>query len=341
MSETVKNKRWIKGVDSIRFILALIVLLSHFEDPYMKLCLQSPSQPVRIIGFLLANVFDGTAAVIAFFIISGFVIHYANKSGIKSLSTFYIRRFSRIMIPLLVIYLIGIKFNHPDKSVIWSLICELIYYAIYPLLFKIKASWFNKFLCCYIIAAICVGIKAHSAVSALFTQSNADYPMYYWQLGIAYTWIIGLPVWLLGALIAENIDKLKSVSFSKILLFRIAVFALSFLLNVAKVYWNLSYLLSMNIFAILLFKWIEAEIIYYKNKQPIGLLEYMGKFSYSLYLCHPLIYAILMLNISSTLITYPLIISITILSAYLFYLAVERPSHLLAIKLTTKQKIDI
>jgi peptidoglycan/LPS O-acetylase OafA/YrhL len=341
MGIAVKNNKWIKGVDSIRFILALVVLLSHFDDPYMKLCLQSSSQPVKILGLFLANTFDGTAAVIAFFIISGFVIHYANKDGIKSLSTFYIRRFSRIMIPLLVIYLIGIKFNHPDKSVIWSLICELIYYAIYPFLFRIKTSWRNKFIFFYIIAAIVIVVKAHTAVSALLTQSNTDFPMYYWQLGVLYTWIIGLPVWLLGVLIAENIDELKSVSLSKIVLFRTSVFIISVLLNIGKTYWNLSYLLSMNIFAILLFKWLEAEIIYHKNKQPVWLLEYMGKFSYSLYLCHPLIYAILILIMGNTLVTYPLIILITILSAYLFYLAIERPSHLLAIKWTTKPKTDI
>jgi len=341
MSVEVKNKTWIKGVDSIRFILALIVLLSHFDDPYRRLCLQSTSEPIRLLGNFLANAFNGTAAVIAFFIISGFVIHYANKDGIKSLSTFYIRRFSRIMIPLLMIYLIGIKFNHPDKSVIWSLICELIYYAIYPFLFKIKTSWLNKFIFFYIIASIVIVVKAHSAVSALFTQSNTDFQMYYWQLGVLYTWIIGLPIWLLGVLIAENIDELKSISFNKILLLRISVFVVSILLTIGKTYWNLSYLLSMNIFAFLLFKWFKAEIIYYKNKQPIWLLEYMGKFSYSLYLCHPLIYTILLIGMGSTLFTYPLMIVITIFSAYLFYLAVERPSHILAIKWTTKQKTDI
>ena len=328
------NKKWFKGVDSIRFILALIVVLSHFDDPFINILTHSANKLIQLSGLFLANAFDGTAAVIAFFVISGFVIHYPNKNGIKDLKTFWIRRFLRIFIPLIVVFLIGIKFNHPDKAVIWSLICELIYYALYPLLSVIKIKWLYKFIAAYIVALVVIVIGAHNDVSSFFKQTDVHYHSYYWQLGIYITWLVGLPVWLLGVLIAEHIDKLETISFSKVLLYRISIFTLSCFLIIGRSYLYLSYILSMNVFALLIYKWLQAEIVYFKTRQPNALLEKMGKFSYSLYLCHPIIYLLLSIWITKNAVTYPLFIALTIVISYLFYIAVEKPSHLLAVRLT-------
>src|SRR5579862_5686862 len=129
--------RWFYGVDSIRFVLAFIVMLSHFDNVYADALKHSPNILLQYAGFFLANAFDGIAAVIAFFIISGFVIHYPNKNGIPDLKEFLIRRFLRILIPLSFVLIIGNWFNHPEKTVVWSLSCELIYYGLYPFLSKI------------------------------------------------------------------------------------------------------------------------------------------------------------------------------------------------------------
>jgi len=56
----------------------------------------------------------------------------------------------------------------------------------------------------------------------------------------------------------------------------------------------------------------------------------MGAFSYSLYLCHPMMLVILKLIIPINIYTYPFFLGLTVLTAYLFYLIVERPSHRLA-----------
>jgi len=337
MDEIVTDsKKWFKGIDSLRFILALIVLLSHFKDPFSTRLIDSPSHTVRIFGYFLDNAFDGTAAVIAFFIISGFVIHYPNKNGILNVKKFWIRRFVRIFIPLIVVYLIGIKFGHPDKAVVWSLICELIYYAIYPFLVKIKISWFHKFLIAYVVAAILIIAGAHHDVASFFKQADSKYHGYYWQLGIFLTWLVGLPVWLLGVLLAEHIDKLNTISFSKVLLYRTGIIILSCFCTLAKVYLFTSYILSMNLLAIFIYKWLQAETIYFKTRQPAQWLEKMGRFSYSLYLCHPIIYLVLGFWLSNTFITYPIFIGATIFISWLFYLAVERPAHLLAIRIAKK-----
>jgi peptidoglycan/LPS O-acetylase OafA/YrhL len=122
--------KWFYGVDSIRFILALLVMLSHFDNVYANSLKHSVYLPVKLIGVFLANAFDGTSAVIAFFIISGFVIHYPCKRGIDNLLQFWVRRFLRILIPLAVIITIGAVVDHPEKTVTWSLFCELIYHSM-------------------------------------------------------------------------------------------------------------------------------------------------------------------------------------------------------------------
>jgi peptidoglycan/LPS O-acetylase OafA/YrhL len=327
------NKKWVKGLDSLRFVLAFIVLLSHYNASLVYTLTSSSSNTLKICGLILANIFDGTAAVMAFFILSGFVIHHQYKNGIANLKQYAIRRFLRIFIPLIVIYIAGIKFNHPDKAVIWSLICELIYYALYPLLSIIKTSWAKKTFFIYIISFIVILIGTHRDVLALFNQTGV-YQGYYWQLGPLLTWIIGLPVWLLGVLIAENVDNLQNISFSKLSFYRLLIFTISCLCVAGQLYWHISYILSMNIFALLMYKWIEAEITYFKNHEPNSLTETMGKFSYSLYLCHPLIYAILSIWLVNNVATYFLFIILAVFISYIFYLLVEKPSHKLAMRLS-------
>ncbi|MBC7400096.1 MAG: acyltransferase [Mucilaginibacter sp.] len=321
---------WFSGVDSIRFVLAFIVMLSHFDNVYAEALKRSAFLPVKAVGVFLANAFDGTSAVIAFFIISGFVIHYPCKNGINNLLQFWVRRFFRILMPLAIILTAGTAFGHPEKTVTWSLYCELIYYAIYPLLLKINFSWTTKFIAAWIVAALIICITSYHDVFAFIKQTNNNYQGYYWQFGNYVTWIIGLPCWLLGVLIAENIDQLKTVAFSKVVLYRLAVFTISCFCCFGKFHLHLSYLLTMNVFALILYKWLQTEIVYFKNKQPNLMLERMGKFSYSMYLCHPLVLVLLKQYIELNNGTYLLIVALTVLLAHVFYLLIERPSHQLA-----------
>ena len=66
----MKKDKWFYGVDSIRFILAFIVLISHSHLIYATVLKQSTHPLLRYLGVFTANAFDGTSAVIAFFIIS-------------------------------------------------------------------------------------------------------------------------------------------------------------------------------------------------------------------------------------------------------------------------------
>jgi peptidoglycan/LPS O-acetylase OafA/YrhL len=333
---STNNKRWFNGLDSLRIILAITVILSHFDNVYADILKHSTHLPLRAFGFFLANAFDGTAAVIAFFIISGFVIHYPNKNGIASLKDFWMKRFVRIIIPLSIIWFAGIWFGHPENAVIWSLICELIYYAIYPFIYQVKLSWANKVIIAFIISTFVIFLGAHNDIYALLKQTDVNYQGYYWQLGYLFTWLVGLPCWLLGVLLAEHIDSLNCASFRSVMIYRCLVFALGCLCCIAKFHMHLSYIISMNLISFILYKWLQTEVVYFKTRPANNTLEKMGKFSYSLYICHPLIYLLLKKILPNNALTYPMFIILAIAISYCFYLLIEKPAHQLAQRVIKK-----
>jgi peptidoglycan/LPS O-acetylase OafA/YrhL len=114
-------------------VLALVVFFEHgFALPIKEaLGLFSPpmSLPGRVTWLLLGNLWNGAAAVMLFFVISGFCIHYSTVGSAEfSARIFLIRRLVRIGIPLLVCLTVAsLIFDiRPAAYVgIWSLVCEL------------------------------------------------------------------------------------------------------------------------------------------------------------------------------------------------------------------------
>jgi peptidoglycan/LPS O-acetylase OafA/YrhL len=330
-----KQTGWINGLDSIRFVLALIVFLSHLENPWHEYLLQSHHFIFRAAGMLWGVLFSGVGSVMAFFIISGFVIHYPNRDNYPSTLPFLIRRWLRIGLPLIVISLIAGKFNQFSAIPIWSLYCELIYYTLYPLLIRIKLKWTTKFWLSFLLSLVIIAMFAPNDRLSFIHQKNVGYNGAYWQLGDLFTWIVGLPCWLLGVVMAQGINEDKgTVSTMNIYLFRVGVLGIGIGLDILKFHFFLSYFFSMNFFAIVLFFWIKKEILYHRDRPPVSSLEFLGKFSYSLYLCHNVFSFFILKLVPMNIYTYFLIILIVILSSYFFYLLVERPSHLLSRRLS-------
>ncbi|MBS1507561.1 MAG: acyltransferase family protein [Bacteroidetes bacterium] len=322
---------WIRGLDSIRFFLAFIVLLAHFQNPFVAYFKSSSFWILNILGGLLSVSFCGIGAVIGFFIVSGFVIHYPNRAGIPSVKKFLIRRWMRIGLPLAVISCIGFSIGHFDFIPIWSLYCELIYYTIYPILSKIQLSWRTKFVYAFLLALLFIFFLTYHDLQSFIFQKDVSFSGLYWQLGTGLTWIIGLPCWLLGVLLAERIDThTANIRPQKIWIWRMIVLIISVVLVAARFRYFLSYIISMNFFGLLLFGWIRAEILYFKVQSPLKFLERLGGFSYSIYLCHAFCFYVLYEVIPLTIATYGVFIVITLFISYLFYLAVEKPSHKLA-----------
>lgn len=124
----------VRALDSIRFICAAIVMVGHYGFLPPDYFGASPPLIVKIAEVSLGLLFNGPAAVIVFFVLSGFVIHYPQRDRRSHIvvRAFYARRLIRIGLPAIVaaaLYLAsGVSLSYPQFGVLWSVICETVYY---------------------------------------------------------------------------------------------------------------------------------------------------------------------------------------------------------------------
>jgi peptidoglycan/LPS O-acetylase OafA/YrhL len=250
---------------------------------------------------------------------------------VASWRAYYTRRYIRILIPMSVAIAIAIPLNERfslfNDSVLWSLLCEEVYYLIYPTLLRLRdwIGWKRLFFASW-VAALTVAATNLSAIS---------YPAY----GPWRNWILGLPCWLIGARMAERTEifELRSVSTIEIWAWRMGIWATSCFLAALTFHTVLHFPLTLNIFAVLAGVWIEREIAYYRTRKSSSFFEALGAASYSLYLIHghcgqfvirfPEFYQ------SRPVLGWWTTAFITAVSAWLFYRYIEKPSHKLARKL--------
>jgi peptidoglycan/LPS O-acetylase OafA/YrhL len=332
-----RETNWVKGLDSIRFVLAMVVFLSHLQNQ-PAIFLKSFDNPIlKTIGIGINHAYLGVGAVIAFFIISGFVIHYPFRNRQPNVKSFLVRRWFRIGLPLIAVVIFSLSIDQFYLIPIWSLYCELIYYTIYPLLRRLPLSWKTQFWISFVVAAVLIVSLSGDEFRSLLSQTNINYTGSYAERGDWLTWIVGLPCWLMGVLIAEKIDDIKAnVSRVKIYSVRLLVWITAVVLVELKGNWFVSYIFTMNPFAFLVGYWLTLEIIFFRTHKPSGILEYAGKFSYSLYLIHGLCALVFTTLFGKTLASYPLIVFSTLLTSYVFYLLIELPSHRFSKFLATK-----
>lgn len=324
----------IKGIDSIRFIAALFVSIRHIGQPPIFNGMNENSLLPKIACGIYNNSLSGPAAVIVFFVISGFCIHYPYTGGkIMQLGNFYAKRFIRIFIPMLVVIIIGyyldVKMANMTDSILWSLLAEMIYYALYPFLLKVSKqySWNKLLIFSYILAYALV-------FTFLYINRAEKYDGSFPQYGV-FNFIVGLPCWLLGVKLAETYHTIRfnPVSKKSIIITRMGVWIASILCSMIRFHFNIGYNISLGIFAIVVYFWLTQEISYYQNRVPSRLLERGGNWSYSLYLCHLFAYP-LFLRMSvpdfGPLINAFILIFIALINSYIYYLLVEKPSHKLS-----------
>jgi peptidoglycan/LPS O-acetylase OafA/YrhL len=332
------------GLDSIRFVLAFIVLLGHGALPSFSDNLIAQSKIVHYLDILMKLLQpNGAAAVMCFFIISGFVIHYPYSQSVigggKTLNIleFYSRRIIRIGIPALIALCIYHFTAGLFMGVIWSLICEIIYYLLYPLILRYK----NKYMKTILISSFVMSYILTVLYSIFSNESNVDIH----RNGFLLTWIVGLPVWLLGVVLADQCNSIQNqsetITYKKLWLSRIIIYVIASFMLLLKFHahiacgYNIAYGYTFPVFSIFAYFWIKNEIVYYKDKQENRLLKYGGLMSYSLYLIHAYIlfwvgYYSHIEPLSSNWILCLLAIILSLAASLVFYILIEKPSHKLA-----------
>lgn len=321
----------VPGVDSLRFICALWVLLGHAGGVPLEGVLRVVNVPAWLLSLthdLNGVAFDNVAAVMVFFIISGFCIHFPTRNRSLRAIPFWVRRLLRIGIPLLAATICAYAVSGRPGTlapVLWSLYCELIYYALYPALLWIasRTGW-GVLLSCSFLVALVLSLRpdAHGG--------------FFWTYGPMWTWVLGLPVWLTGVVVAEGIDLTPRNEPSKahLWLLRIAVWFFSALAAALQFHSPLHYKITMLLFCPLGAGWFFAEVknAVWGHVSPI--LEAVGKGSYSLYLCHLIaLNAVSLMYLSNeraAIAMYATGVASALCLSASFYLLVERPAHRLA-----------
>jgi peptidoglycan/LPS O-acetylase OafA/YrhL len=303
------------------------VVFSHFGLPILK-----DHKQLDILWFVRALVdaaFNGPAAVIVFFVISGFCIHFPNRHGlaVSSWKLYYARRYLRTLIPMVAALALATPLKVPfglfTDSILWSLLCEEIYYLLYPALLaaKNRIGW----------RALMALAWALSVAVLLRNPRAPIYPAY----GAGLNWILGLPCWLMGCRLAERVELfvVAPVSTMQIWIWRGAAWALSVLSLVLRFHAGVGYPWTLNLFAAFSTLWIEREMRFYSaGRRP--LFEKLGEASYSIYLTHFSSAAILRAlpiyaGMADGVAWFSSMLCCGIV-ATTFYWLIERPSHLLA-----------
>jgi len=326
-------------LDALRFVLAFWVAVGHYEIFPLFAGMNDATPFGRFLTRGWSTVVFGTPAVIVFFVISGFCIHIPFIGDKKlAVGRYYARRYTRILIPVaaaLCIYrLFGQKLRFWGEhsilweSPLWSLLCEEIYYAAYPLLrwARNRFGW-KKLLPASFVAGVASALMHPRSVS-------------WHDFGPFGTALILLPVWLMGCLLAEQGKALAAEhSGKKIWGWRFLIWLGCWTSEMLHFKVGVPYTQTMIWFGLLAYYWVRAEIAYGKQRKPNRYLAAAGAWSYSLYLVHvqgmELLGRIGLPNLG-----YILSWTVTMLSslgfAYVFYLLVEKPSHQLARKIRVR-----
>ena len=308
------------------------------------------SIPTPFLGF----------AILLFFLISGFCIHYPNTmvSAKPKWREYFIRRFWRIYPPYLaalaltagISYLCHVQWggstwdperilrvatlsqNYPpgagqflSNPSLWTIPLEVEFYLLYPI-------------------AFCLFSRLRSLGLGLFAGGLCVWTVFLGKQGISwpsFTALFFWPVWLLGAWLAQLYRNNRLDSLPLRLIFPIGALSLVLALTSRIQNWDiwLQYFIWTTFYlCLLVFVLIKHDLL---TRLPIqgalALLTWLGKISFSLYLVHfPLFKLLGFLHLSlfgekpANFLISLAFVPLVIIVAWLFHKTVEMPSHALS-----------
>jgi peptidoglycan/LPS O-acetylase OafA/YrhL len=322
----------IRGLDSIRAVLAFWVVMNHVGCFPLFSWVEDTSRAGWALHKCYELCFNGQAAVIGFFVLSGFFIHYPHrKQGVDPILGFYLRRHIRVGIPLLatlaLMQLMPPKYQVLEGGVLWSVYAEMIYYTLYPVILRLR----NAIGWRWILTAAYLATPFAIVFSPDFMNLKGGN---YHGGGVLIATILGFPCWLLGCLLAETFEETgRSVSRWQIWSWRFLVLVAAEICYVLRFTTYLQHPITLDVFAVLVYFWLRREIWYYRTATPTTFLEWVGTWSYSLYLMHffgSLLFHTLLTSRPGTIANWFQLYAFVVVVAYGFYLLIERPSHFLA-----------
>lgn len=350
MSSITLIKHRLQWVDSLRGIAALLVVILHLWHSLLPTFHLNMSGGVKIISFFVFDYLDfGKIGVVAFFLISGFVIPYSFRN--KTNKQFFIGRFFRLYpaywIAILSVILIS-GFPPAQQLLInitmfqrfvgvedligafWTLQIEIIFYIICACFHYFKLLENDKF----IVKTIYVFIGLSLSAAIIRYQLEKKIPVALFLALAAMFFGLSWRRFFLDRSAVIN----KSVVMKLLICFLIALLPIT-LLAYSKNYGNdetwyryfFSYIVAFALFFL---------FSYYKFENKV--LLYLGNISYSLYLLHTyfgisLTYMVMdLLKIHNIYAFICFFFFLSFLSASISYFFVEKPCVKLGRKLIGK-----
>lgn len=318
----MQKKIYFQNLDSIRFIAALMVFFTHMRQA----CELSIQQP--FILKLWDSVLSGGMGVIVFFVLSGFLITYllleerelTSKINVKN---FYFRRVLRIWPLYFLIILVGFGIyplinhfsnvanyrlpyflsflsnfdlihldthhlqNEPMLDITWSVSIEEQFYLFWPLLFfLVKPRYYVSVFISTIVVSMAWRFYVH----------NESYVLWYHTLSL----IVDLAIGGLAAYLVIKSNSFKAV-FARIpplvslLIYLSGITVLFFRDNLMDsfVYGEV----CIHLFYGAFFSFVILDQNYsHESFLKLGRYKYLsfwGKYSYGIYLLHPVVIAAL------------------------------------------------
>ncbi|MDD5151084.1 MAG: acyltransferase [Flavobacterium sp.] len=363
----MKDKLYFNNLNGLRFIAALLVIISHLE--LNKSYFNEPNyfQNIKELGRL---------GVSLFFVLSGFLITYLlvkekEKNGFIAIKNFYLRRIYRIwplyyVIVLLSLFVLPhfIAFNIPHLKLniessfrlvlvvflfvffltnvlvniklipfatqTWSIGTEEQFYLIWPLII----DKFNK------LKPLFIGILLVYNLLLFVFELGVVPEFKYFDLFKNFIHLFQLDSLTIGALGALLLNC-KSILVRKIT--SIPIFILVLVIIILSVVFHLYFgFLASSSFALL---FIVVILNLVNHPKLIALLEnktfnFLGKISYGLYMYHQIVIVfvlnfLLKYNIYNSFFLYVLSIGLTVLVAKISYRFLEQPFLIKKEKLAT------
>lgn len=309
--------------------------MAHYGEPPI---FAGVSTSNRFVWFLVhgwQSLVFGAPAVICFFVISGFCIHLPFRGGRNlPVGRYYARRYIRILIPVAAMIAIDRLTGGRDPilgrqsvlwtSVLWSLLCEEIYYAVYPAvrLLSKRFGW------------RAVTLVSFLAPAAILLSSRLDQHDLWVGMGPLRTTAALFPIWLAGCMLAEQAETLPAIESSVVIwCWRIMAWGATWVCRELAIHAHVPYMQMMPWFGIVAYFWIRKEIAYGKQHKASMLLAFGGTWSYSLYLLHVSamrVFENLHIPDLGAMLNWCALVAFGLAVSYGFYLVIERPSHRLA-----------
>lgn len=292
----------LQKLEAVRGFAAAYVVAHHLFNQH---CL--------ILGYNFSFLFKfGQEAVMLFFILSGFVIHYSwQRSPDKRFSIYFEKRFLRIYIPLIIVllthYLIYSQFSKPLAIVVWkqvlgnlfmlqdvsymkpNVICEP--FLNNGPLWSLGYEWWFYML--YFVISRYFERKAFQVVSLLALTGTVTYIFYPFFLNRLLMYFI---IWWLGAELANLYLKQQRITLRNLrkplfqLLGCLGLLMVNWVIHFERMQFSLYPFLEVRHLGFALVVIVTAMI--WKNYgwlhfgKTLGLFTFLAPVSYTIYISH-------------------------------------------------------